>query len=277
MDVAHITDLMAEQGHRLGVHANFSVLLVTMALLMCRILPVIILTPMIGGETTPTEVKFGLGVIIALVLVPQVALERIPQSPVYVVGVLMKELFVGYTLAFIVGRVFDAANVGGQLMDNLSGTNMAQVLVPALQQTVSLYASLQVQLFVTLFLTLGGHHIVINALADSLITVPLDGFPTFSHGVWPFFHLVVRVFGDLFKVALAVSSPVLLAAFLTDLSLGMINRVAPQVQVFFISMQIKPAVAILIVFSAVHLILTRATGEFTNMFGWLHQAIRLLG
>jgi len=277
MDTGRIQDMLAHTGEQLGIHTNFSLMLVTMALLLCRVLPVMTLTPMIGGETTPTEVKFGLGVIIALVLVPQVALERIPQSPVYVVGVLMKELFVGYTLAFIVGRVFDAANVGGQLMDNLSGTNMAQVLVPALQQQVSLYASLKVQLFVTLFLTLDGHHLVINALADSLITVPLDGFPHFSHGMWPFFQLVARVFGDLFMVALAVCAPVLLAAFLTDLALGMINRVAPQVQVFFIAMQIKPAVSILVVFTAIHLILARAQHEFGDMFKFLREAIRLLG
>src|SRR5579871_5068689 len=178
MDQGRIQEMLAHAGEQLGVHTNFSVMLVTMALLLCRVLPVIILTPIIGGETTPTEVKFGLGVIIALVLFPQVAVERVPQSPVYVVGVLMKEQF------------------GGQLMDNLSGTNMAQVLVPSIQQTVSLYASLKVQLFVTLFLTLDGHHLVINALADSLFTVPIDAFPRFSHGMWPFFQLVLRVFGD---------------------------------------------------------------------------------
>lgn len=277
MDVTNVQQVLADAGGKLGIHTNFSLMLVTIALLLCRVLPVIILTPIIGGETTPTEVKFGLGVIIALVLFPQVAVERVPQSPVYVVAVLMKELFVGYSLAFIVGRVFDAANVGGQLMDNLSGTNMAQVLVPSIQQTVSLYASLKVQLFVTLFLTLNGHHLVINALADSLFTVPIDSFPHFSHGMWPFFQLVLRVFGDLFAVAIGICAPVLLAAFLTDIALGMINRVAPQVQVFFISMQIKPAVSILIVFTSVHLIINRATGEFGVMFRILREAIRLLG
>ncbi len=273
----NLSDFGAQIAHELGVRTNFSVMLVTVALLLCRVLPVLTLTPMIGGETTPNEVKLGLGVIIALVLFPEVALDRIPQSPVYVTGVLMKELFVGFSLSFLVGRVFDAANIGGQLMDNLSGTNMAQVLVPSLQQQVSLYAGLKVQLFVTLFLTLDGHHLVINALADSLITVPLDSFPRFSHGMWPFFQLVAHVFGDLFMVALAVCAPVLLAAFLTDLALGMINRVAPQVQVFFISMQIKPAVSIVVVLTAIHLILGRAVQEYGEMFRFLREAIRLLG
>ncbi len=272
-----LTQVLQHAAQEMGIRHTFSETLVTVALLVVPHSAGADPHPDDRRRDHPAEVKLGLGVIIALVLFPLVAVERIPQSPVYVVGLLMKELFVGFTLAFIVGRVFDAANIAGQLMDNLSGTNMAQVLVPSLQQTVSLYASLQVQLFVTLFLTLDGHHLVITALADSLYTVPLDSFPHFSHGMWPFFDLVMRVFGDLFMVAIAVSAPVLLAAFLTDLSLGMINRVAPNVQVFFVSMQIKPAVSILVVFSAVHLILGRAVQEYGVMFQYLREAIRLLG
>jgi flagellar biosynthetic protein FliR len=78
------------------------------------------------------------------------------------------------------------------------------------------------------------------------------------------------------RIALALSSPVLLATFLTDLALGMINRVAPQVQVFFVAMQIKPAVTVLIMFSAMHLILGRTVEEFGVMFRWLGQVLRLL-
>ena len=100
----NLSDFGAQIAQELGVRTNFSVMLVTVALLLCRVLPVLTLTPMIGGETTPNEVKLGLGVIIALVLFPQVALDRIPQSPVYVTGVLMKELFVGFSLSFLVGR-----------------------------------------------------------------------------------------------------------------------------------------------------------------------------
>src|SRR5207244_3088041 len=106
------------------------------------------------------------------------------------IGVLTKELFIGFTLSFIVSIVFDAAHTAGQLMDNMAGTNMAQIMVPSIQQQVSLYASLQLQLFITLFLTLNGHHMVIGALAESVRVIPLETFPRFEHGMWPFFDLV---------------------------------------------------------------------------------------
>lgn len=275
-----IADALTQARDHLGFQTDFSHILMAMALLLLRILPSLILTPIIGGETTPTEVKLGLGLIIALVVFPGVAdrVQKLPiNDPITFLVLLLKELFVGYSIAFIVGRVFDAASAGGQMIDNMSGTNSAQIQVPSIGQAVSLYAALKLQIFITLFFTLNGHHLVISAIADSFATIPLDGFPKFSHGVWPFFDLIMRVFGDLLRVAMALCAPVLLATFLTDIALGMINRVAPNVQVFFISMQIKPAVTVLVLFTSLHLILLRGKDEFGHMFAVLRRALWLLG
>src|SRR5258708_1080889 len=122
---------------------------------------------------------------------------------------------------------------------------------------------------------MNGHHLVIGAIADSVVAIPLESFPKFSLGLWPFFDLVARVFSDMMRISMALAAPVLLAAFLTDLALGMINRVAPQVQVFFVSMQIKPAVGVLIVFVSIHLIMTRVVSEYGVMFHWVQKALVL--
>lgn len=274
-----LADMLVQVKHEMGIKYEFTVVMLGFALLLARILPVFILTPMIGGDTTPTEVKLGLGVLIGMVCFPglQSSLGLIPTGPIMFIGCLVKELFIGFSISFIVGIVFDAAQVAGQLMDNMAGTNMAQIMVPSIQQQVSLYASLKLQLFITLFLTMNGHHMVINAIADSVIAIPLETFPKFSHGFWPFFDMVSRVFSDMMRISMALAAPVLLATFLTDLALGMINRVAPQVQVFFVSMQIKPAVAVLVVFTSVHLIMTRVVVEYGKMFQWVNKAILLLG
>ncbi len=276
----NFTDLLVQVRAEYGLTADFAQVTQAMALLLLRILPTIILTPIIGGETTPVEVKMGLGLILALVVFPSVAdnIKAISTTnPIEIGALLLKELFVGYTIAFIVARVFDAAAAGGQLMDNMSGTNSAQIQVPSIGQSVSLYAALKLQIFITLFLTLNGHHLVIYAIGESFQTIPIETYPKFSHGMWPFFDLMMRVFGDLLRVALAISAPVLLATFLTDIALGMINRVAPQVQVFFISMQIKPAVTVLVLFTSLHLIMLRGRDEFGHMFAVLRRAIFLLG
>lgn len=267
----NIADALAE----FGLRVNVSLVILTVALLMTRILPVIILSPFLGGEVVPTEVKIGLGVLLAIVLYPfvQERVTLIPTSAFPFILVLLKELFIGVCLAFIVNMVFEAARVAGTLADTLGGTAMAQLHVPQIQQQVSIFSSLKLQFAVVLFLTLDGHHVVINALADSLQTIPLDRFPTFSGGMWGFFDTIIRVSADLFSVGVALAAPVVLATFLTDLALGMINKVAPQIQVYFLSMSIKPLVSVLMVLVALHLITSRFVREFHGMFDMLRQAL----
>lgn len=270
--------LLVQVRTELGIQTDFTHMMLGFALLMARVLPVIILTPFLGGETVPQEVKMGLGLMLGLVLFPvmMAQVNAVPISAVLFIALMLKELFIGLTLSFVIGIVFDAAQMAGGLVDTMSGTNQAQLMVPSIQQNASLFANLQQQMTVVIFLSLGGHHVVIQTFGDSLTQIPLDQYPRFHAGFWPFFETVLRVFGDVFRIALALASPVLLATFLTDLALGMINRVAPQVQVFFVSMQIKPAVTILIMFTSIHLILDRVVGEFGVMFRWVRQALYLL-
>ncbi len=270
--------IISELRTQLGIQTDLTQVMLAFALLMARIMPVILLTPFLGGETVPSEVRLGLGLMLGLVLYPLLIEQTrdVPVSPFLFIGLMLKELFIGLTLAIVVNIVFDAANVAGGFIDIMSGTNQAQVMVPQIGTQVSLFANLNVQLTTVVFLTLGGHHLVIQAFAESLAMIRLDQLPRFSMGFWPFFDTILRTSGDMLRIALALSSPVLLATFLTDLALGMINRVAPQVQVFFVAMQIKPAVTVLIMFSAMHLILGRTVEEFGVMFRWLGQVLRLL-
>jgi flagellar biosynthetic protein FliR len=263
---------------RLAEQANLSLVIFTVGLMLCRILPVLVFSPFLGGEVIPTEVKMGVGVTLSIVLFPVVMhrMGAIPISPLPYIALLCKEIFIGLSMAFIINVVFDAARVAGNLSDTMMGSNNAQLYVPQLGQQVTLYSNLKVQLSVVLFLTLNGHHIVIEALADSFIAVPLDGFPQFGHGVWPFFELAARAFADLLKISLVLSAPVVLATFLTDLGMGAINRVAQNFQVFFIAMAIKPLVAAIITAISIHLIIERFQDEFVAMLVMLKNAIRLL-
>jgi flagellar biosynthetic protein FliR len=261
-----------------GVHTNITLIILTTALLVARILPVIIFSPFLGGEVIPPEIKIGIGVTLAIILFPAVAdrVHLIPLHPVGFILVLLKEVFVGLCLSFVVSMVFEATQIAGTVIDTLSGANMAQVMVPQIQQQVTLFSSLQIQLAVVLFLTLNGHHRVIQAFADSLVALPLDALPAFSHGTWPFFDLLLRVFGDLLRIGLALAAPAFFATFLTDLSLGMVNKVAPQIQVYFIAMSIKPMVAVLMVFAVINLVMARMGNEFGRMLEKVQLLVQLL-
>lgn len=257
---------------------NLTVIILSVALLMARTIPIIATSPIFGGELIEAEVKIGISLLLSLVLLPGLLDQSkgIIPSAFPFIGLLLKEVFIGLSLSFVVSIVFEAARVAGGIVDTLSGFNMAQVMVPQLQQQVTIFSNLKLQISITLFLTLDGHHRVIEALADSFVAIPLDKYPAFSHGAWPFFELILRVFGDLLKIGLAIGAPAYLATFITDMSFGFVNRVAPQVQVYFMSMGLKPMVAIAMVMISLNLVGVRLVHEFRGMFRVLSEAVRLL-
>ncbi|MDQ3263127.1 MAG: flagellar biosynthetic protein FliR [Myxococcota bacterium] len=263
---------------RLGFQTSVSVLIMTGALVAARVIPTIAFSPWMGGESVPTEVKVGLGLMLTIVLFPAVSerISEVPTGPLPFLLTLLKEVFIGVSLAFIISMVFDAARVAGHMVDVMTGAQQAQMQVPMLGQQGSIWSGFQLMLTVTLFLTMNGHHWVINILGDSLVLLPVDQFPRFSHGIWGFFELIMRVFGDLMRLGIALAAPGLLAAFLVDLSMGMVNKVAPQVQVFFMAMSLKPIVGALVMFVTLYEILSRIGGEFTFMLKLMQDAVRLL-
>lgn len=221
---------------------NLSPKLAICALIMARIMPIVILAPYIGGKTVPGQVKMGIGVVFTIVIFPFVSNVSVSTDSVIFVVLMLKEVFIGATIATISAFAFDAARAAGTYLDTASGTAQAQIFVPQIEQRVSIFADLNFQLCVLFFLALNGHHLIIEALFLSFQTLPIEGWPRFSHGMWPVFETIIRVGADIFIVAVSLAAPAAIAAFMTDVSLGLINKVAPQVQVFFISMSIKPTV-----------------------------------
>ena len=262
--------------------ANFSLIIFTVGLLMCRIMPVLVLSPLMGEEQVPPEIKMGVGITLSAVMFPIVShrMGALPTSALPYIGLLLKEIFIGLSLALIVSKVFEAARVAGNIADSMAGTNSAQAQAPLAGpggDKVTLLANLKVQLSVVMFFTLNGHHLVIQAIAQSLEIVPLDRFPRFSQGSWPFFELFIRSFADILTVALALAAPTLLTNFVTDIALGAINRMASQVQVSFLAQSLKPLLTVIVTSIVLSLVMGRIQVEFVHMLALLREALRLLG
>jgi flagellar biosynthetic protein FliR len=95
-------------------------------------------------------------------------------------------------------------------------------------------------------------------------------------GLSPFLKLVIRLTASLFIVAIQLVAPALIAIFLVDIALGIINRVAPQIQVFFLSMTIKPLIGILMIFLVLQLIVSQMERFLLDIVGYVKDAVELL-
>jgi flagellar biosynthetic protein FliR len=256
---------MFNQLQQIGIGADIDFILRLIALVMARMLGAALQIPFMGGQLIPGQIKFGIPLVFSVFLYPFVEASvdhaAVPAFGLYFAGVVAKEIFIGTCLGFVVSLPFYAVEAAGSFMDTQRGTTFAQTIAPFLGGQASLLGNLYILLFMTLFLGMGGNHLVIGGIFDSYRVLPLTGFPSSIRPGSPFVDDVLRLSGDLFAVGLKISAPVVVAMFLTDATLGVINRVAPNVQVFWLGMPIKTLSGLVIVFVAI--------GFLSDIFGGL--------
>ena len=225
-----------------GLRGNLSDFLLTFALVMMRIVPIIFQTPFMGGRLVPTETRIGLTIGLSILVFPfaQDGMNGTLDINWLAYIVLMgKEVFIGFVIGFIAAELFYAMEIGGRALDVMRGSNMAEVQVPELQLRASPIGQFNFQLLLVVFCALNGHGLFIESIIDSYRMVAIDGFPAFTRGFDEMIDQILLYTNNLFGLAFALVFPGLFASFLVDVVFGMFNRIAPQLNAYFMAMGVK--------------------------------------
>lgn len=235
-------------------------------LVLLRWFAIVAFCPFFGGRLVPGPVKMGLAFLMAWFCVPSVSqLIAVPLG-LSALGwwvAALHEITLGLLIGFGSSLVFLAATMAGEFLDSARGTLAANMLVPQLQVQTTLLGDFYFQLFVVLYLLMGGHIFFLGAVLDSFSFFPPTGtLPAAGLVHESFVRMAVSMFGIMVKVV----APALLVVLLTDIVLGVANRMAPQLDVFFMGLGLKPALAL----TAVALSLGSLVGIAPEIFRGFH-------
>jgi type III secretion protein T len=186
----------------------------------------------------------------AALAIPYIHAGMPPGEPsVLMFGVAaLKEALIGFLIGFFAAIPFWVAENVGNFIDNQRGATMGEVYSPLSGAQVSTTGIFFTQVVSTIFFTSGAVFLLLGALYKSYAIWPVFGaFVSFAPDA------PVQVLGALdgmLKATVVISAPVIIVMFLATVGLGFVNRTAPQLNVFFLSMPIKSAlgVAMLIVY-----------------------------
>jgi len=271
---------MFDELRQVGITTDIDFLVRCGSLILARLLGAGLAVPFMGGQLIPGRLKFGIPLVYTVFLYPilsgTVTPTSLPPLGIHFIGLVVKELMVGYALGYIVSLPFYVVETAGSLMDTQRGTTSAQVSAALLGGQTSLLSQLYLLLFISIFMGLGGNHLVIQGLAESYATLPLLEWPKVIHPTAPFVDELIHQAGEIFRLGLIISAPVFIAMLLTDVTLGVVNRTAPNVQVFWLGMPIKTLGGLVVVFFAIG----GAADMFTRMTidtaVALNRAIRII-
>ena len=186
----------------------------------------------------------------ACLVVPFVKNEMPPGEPnLWMFSILaFKEAIIGFLLGFFASIPFWVAENIGNFIDNQRGATMGEVYSPLSGAQVSTTGIFFTQIVSTVFFVSGAVFLMLAALYKSYTI-----WPVFVEGISFASGTPLQILGtvdDMLKATVVISAPVIIVMFLATLGLGLVNRTAPQLNVFFLSMPVKSAlgVAMLVVY-----------------------------
>ena len=159
-----------------------------------------------------------------------------------------KEALIGFLLGFFAAIPFWVAENVGNFIDNQRGATMGEVYSPLSGTQVSTLGIFFTQIVSTLFFVGGAVFVFLGAIYSSYAIWPV--FPADSSGVAILSlspdapAMVLGALDDTLRVTVVISAPVIIVMFLATVGLGLVNRTAPQLNVFFLSMPVKSALGI---------------------------------
>lgn len=223
---------------------------VLLLLTLARIVPIIALTPFLGGTVLPDPMKLGFSVALAPIFFPFILVHSsgaLPNSiDILFMALLVKEVLIGALLGFLISIPYYFCQSAGVLIDHQSGGQSLQVTDPSTQSQASPTGLLYNNMMLVIFFAIGGHLLFFEAVANSYKLVPVDQFLSasfFSHTT-PLWHFLIKLLTTFTTIAVQLAAPSLIALLMSDLFLGIANRMAPQVQISFLMWSFKSYVGI---------------------------------
>jgi len=262
----------------MGILQSFQSFVLVLGLILGRMIPILTINPFLGGQLMPANLKIGFSILVAILIYKPITAgmaQPLPEETLSYAALLIKEIIVGTAIGFISALVFFGVQSAGRVMDQARGSSMAQMLAPQTGGQVSLLGEIKFQFSIVLFFLLNGHHFFLKAIFMSFKTVPVEQIPNFVQQATPAVTFIAWTSGKVFTIALLLAAPVIVAIFLTDLVFGVINRVAPQVNVFFMSMPVKMMLGIVMVFFILGFLADQMRVHFIQMLRDLDNMIQL--
>ena len=220
-------------------------------LFLARMLPIIALSPFFGGRVLPHPVKVTFALSLFVVFLPQ--LLQVTTTPIgfnlKAVFLMVKELFIGFSIGFVISIPFTIVQNAGMLIDHQRGGASLMVNDPTIQNQSSPLGTLFNMVLIYMFFVIDAPFMFMDAIITSYEIVPPDAFfnPNFFIKGSGFWEMQKTIMNKVMVISIQLATPALLAILMTDVFLGIANRLAPQVQITFLGMPLKSLLALAVV------------------------------
>lgn len=250
--------------------------LLALALVLPRVIGAFLMLPLMTQQTVPAMVRNSFMVSLGIIVLP-IAVAGMPMESLGAIEwplIILKEVFIGVAIGFCFGIVFWAVAAVGSVIDTQVGMSMAQIFDPIQGHQVTLHGEFLSQLATWLFMASGAFLVFLDLLMGSYVLWPIVSYFPDLPAVG--MNLFVGQFDYMMTTVLVMAAPVMVILLIIDLSFGLVNRYAPQLNVFALTLPIKAwlATALILLLMGVYVeILLERLGSNRYLLGLIRQAL----
>ena len=244
----------------------------TFFLIFVRVSTMLFVFPIFSAPQIPIQTRFGLGALISFLLLRTVPTLAHFTSLVGLVIAILAQIALGAIVGYIASLVFAGIQFAGELIDLEIGYAIANVISPTTQQQVTIIGEFELALATLVFLATNSHLLLIAGIAGSFNLVPL-----------PYIHMdpslagnVVGILASSFDIVFKIAAPAAIALFITNISLALMARVAPQMNVFVVGFPIQVTVGLITLAASLPFLATVGPQLFDQLSRQMDTVMRSL-
>lgn len=234
-------------------------------LTFARIGTMVMLLPGVGEQNMPARVRLTIALVLTAVLLPAhqkaYTVDLTALGPVLVM--LFQEIIIGAVLGLTARLAISALQIAGSVVAQQMGLGFVTAIDPTQGQQGMLVGNFLTLLGVTLVFATDLHYLVIEALNDS--------YTLFQPGEMPLVgdvaQHVTRIVATAFRIGIQLSAPFLVFGLLFNLGLGVLSRLMPQMQVFFIGLPLSIMLGMLLLLLVVGAMMGTFVGYLEGVLG----------
>lgn len=230
-------------------------------------------SPLWGHSSVPTQAKIGLAVLVSILVAP--TLPPLPDAGPFTwagAGIVLEQIVIGVAIGLVMQIAFAAVQAAGEFIGLQMGLAFATFFSPDTGTNTMILSRLLHMVTLLLFLAFDGHLVVLEILATSFTTLPV-GLGGLNPGA---FAMLARYGATIFASGLLLALPLVAPLLIMNLTLGILNRSAPQLTVFNIGLPASLSVG-LVLLAVLMMDLGRfVQSHFSAVLGFLRELLDLL-
>lgn len=202
-------------------------------LVFARVGALVMLIPGIGEAYVPPRIRLSFALVFAIMIYPLLA-QALPPAPATVGSVgaqVIKEILIGLMMGAILRMFLSSLAAAGEIVSLQTTLSFAQSAAPGQAQPSTTLSTFLGLMGIVLLMAVNLHHLFFAAIVNSYKLFPVAGqVPTVDAA-----ELAIRTVAGAFALGLQLAAPVVVFSLIFNVAIGLIGRVMPQFQVFFVS------------------------------------------